>query len=483
MQTEESLKTVPAPASPWDVGAPVINGPAVTGASPAKEFLYSIPTVGERRIRFSAEGLPAGLTLDPTSGRITGRVGVVGDYSVLLRAENVHGKAEKTLRIVIGERSLALTPPMGWNSWNCFRSEITADKTLRVADGMVSSGMAARGYTYVNLDSGWQSDKRGGRFGAILPHSGFPDMHALCARVHALGLKIGIYSGPYVVPWGTEGCGSTSGLVDTRFLVRLGIAGKYVGLDKHEAEDVAQWADWGIDYLKYDWADTDMENAARMSQQVARAPRDMVYSVTVSVRLADAPEIVRLCNLWRSNDDTFPTWASVLKNGFGNEQWNRYIGPGHWFDLDMTAIAPRDGQSLSETEKVTCFTCWAMRPSPLLLDVAPDRLDAFTLSLLCNEEVLAVNQDWLGMPSAPVVRKDGWEIQVKPLGDGDCAVGFYNLSEADGVSPELVFAHVGLAGEVRVRDLWAKQDLAGARDRLAVPVESHGAKLFRVGRR
>ncbi len=483
MQTEEILKTTLAPAAAWDAGEPAINGPAVTGASPGQDFLYLVPTVGERPIRFSAEGLPKGLTLDPESGRITGRANTVGEYSVLLKAQNLHGRTEKPLRIFIGERALALTPPMGWNSWNCYRSDITADKITRVAEGMVSSGLASRGYMYVNLDSGWQSDRRGGRYGSIVPHGGFPDMGALCARVHALGLKIGIYSGPYVVPWGTEGCGSTSGLVDTRFPVRLGLAGKYVGMDKHEAEDVAQWADWGIDYVKYDWADTDMGNAARMSRQLARAPRDIVYSVTTSVGLADAAEAARLCNLWRSNDDTSPAWESVLKNGFGNEQWNPYIGPGHWFDLDMTALLPRDGRSLSETERITCLTCWAMRPSPLLLDVAPDRLDAFTLSLLCNEEVLAVNQDWLGMPAAPVVRKDGWEILVKPLADGGYAVGFFNLSEQDAVSPELVFSHVGLAGEVPVRDLWAKRDLAGARDRLAVPVESHGAKLFHVGRR
>lgn len=482
MQTEEILKTTLAPAVAWDAGEPTICGAAVTGASTGKDFLYLVPTVGERPIRFSAEGLPEGLTLHSESGRVTGRARTVGEYSVLLKAENRHSRAEKALRISIGERALALTPPMGWNSWNCYRSEITADKITRVAEGLVSSGLAARGYTYVNLDSGWQSSRRGGRYGSIVPHDGFSDMGALCARVHDLGLKIGIYSGPYVVPWGTDGCGSTSGLVDTRFPVRLGIAGKYVGMDKHEAADVAQWADWGIDYVKYDWADTDMENAARMGRQLARASRDIVYSITTSVRPADAAEAASLCNLWRSNDDTYPAWGSVLKNGFGNEQWNRYIGPGHWFDLDMTALLPRDGQSLPESEQIACFTCWAMRPSPLLLDVAPDRLDRFTLNLVCNEEVLAVNQDWLGTPAAPVVRKDGWEIQVKPLADGGYAVGFYNLSEADGVSPELVFSHVGLPGEVHVRDLWAKQDLAGPRDRLAVAVESHCAKLFRVGR-
>ena len=481
MYNEQDPKTVLAAITAWDVGAPAIHGPAVTGGSPSKEICYCIPTVGERPLRFSCEGLPPGLTLDAETGRITGRAALAGEYLLLLQAENRHGKAERPFRIVIGEHALALTPPLGWNSWNCFRSDITADSIRRIADGMLRSGLASRGYTYINMDSGWQSSRRGGRFKSIVPHDGFPDMAALCAHIHALGLKIGIYSGPYVVPWGTEGCGSTSGFVDTRFPVRSEAAGKYVGLTKHEIEDVAQWADWGIDYVKYDWADTEMETAERMSYALSLAPRDMVYSITTSVRLADAPRVTELGNLWRSNSDTEPTWDSLRRNGFGNEQWNPYIGPGHWFDLDMTALLPRDGKRLTETEQITCFTCWAIRPSPLLLDVAPGEMDRFTLNLVCNEEVLAVNQDSLGKPAAPVIRKDGWEIQLKPLADGSYAAGFFNLSEEVGVSPELVFAHFGLTGQVRVRDLWAKHDLDGRRDRLAVAVEPHGAKLFRLG--
>lgn len=481
MSTESDPKTHVAAAEPWDAGAPAINGPARYGASPCKEFLYTIPTVGERPLRFAAEGLPAGLTVDAIHGRIAGRAAVAGEYQVLLRASNKHGTAEKVLKLVIAENALALTPPMGWNSWNCYRSDIDADKILRIAKGMVTSGLAARGYTYVNLDSGWQSNRRGGRFNSIIPHNGFPDMAALCSQIHALGLKIGLYSGPYVVPWGTEGCGTTSGLVDSRFAVRLNCPGKYIGLAKHEVEDVAQWCDWGFDYFKYDWADTDMELAGRMSRALRNATRDIVFSVTTGVKLDSADTAARLCNLWRSNGDTHPGWDSVLKNGFGNEQWNAYIGPGHWFDLDMTAILPRDGRKLTERELIACFTCWAMRPSPILIDCIPDQMDAFTRDLLCNEEVIAVNQDEAGMPASVVIRQEGWEVQIKPLADGSYAAGFFNLTEQPGMSPELVFAHYGLAGEVTVRDLWAKRDLEGRRTRLAVTVDAHCAKLFRIG--
>lgn len=480
MIMELDPKTVLAPATAWNVGTPSINGPEIYGASPGKDFLYTIPTVGERPIRFAADGLPAGLTLDAATGRITGRAAAAGTRQVLLQASNMHGKAEKSFTIVIGENALALTPPMGWNSWNCYRNAIDAAKITRIAEGMVSAGLAARGYSYVNLDSGWQSNKRGGRFNSIIPHDGFPDIAALCTKIHDLGLKMGIYSGPYVMPWGTEGCGTTSGRIDSRFPMYVACPGKYIGLNKHEAEDVAQWADWGIDYFKYDWVNTDMELAGRMSQALRQTSRDIVFSVVTGVRIEDAREVMHLCNLWRSNGDTGPTWDSVLKNGFGNEQWNPYLGPGHWFDLDMTAILPRNDKKLTENELIACFSCWAIRPTPLLIDCIPDEMDAFTQSVLCNEEVIAVNQDILGKPAIAVVRKDGWEIQIKPLADGGYAVGFFNLSEQAGLSPELDFNNFGLGGEIRIRDLWAKRDWDGHRSKLAVAVDAHCAKLFKA---
>jgi alpha-galactosidase len=480
MSLEMEAKTVLATAEAWDAGAPVINGPERYGASPGKDFLYAVPALGERPVRFSAEGLPAGLAMDPCSGLITGRVALAGSFRILLTAENRHGKASKEITLEIGENRLALTPPLGWNSWNCFRSEINEARIDAIARGMIRSGLAARGYSYVNLDSGWQSKQRGGRFNSIVPHEGFPDMGALAARLHGLGLKMGIYSGPYVIPWGTEGCGSTSGPMDTRFTRFPRHVGKYIGMVKHEAEDVAQWADWGIDYFKYDWHHTDMEMAARMSQALRGAARDIVYSVTTRVPFADAAEAARLCNLWRSNDDTHPGWDSIVKNGFGNDAWNPYIGPGHWFDLDMTAILPRDGKRLTEDELIGCFTRWAIRPSPLLVDCVPDEMDAFTRNLLCNEEVLAVNQDILGKPAATVLAAEGHDVQLKPLSDGGYAVGFFNLSEAPAVLPELDFAAFGLPGELRVRDLWAKRDLPGRRTKLAAAVAPHCARLFRV---
>jgi alpha-galactosidase len=215
-----------------------------------------------------------------------------------------------------------------------------------------------------------------------------------------------------------------------------------------------------------------------MSRALRNSVRDIIYSVTTTVKIEDAREVAGLCNLWRSNGDTHPGWDSVVKNGFGNEQWNPHIGPGHWFDLDMTAILPRDGKQLTENELITCFSGWAIRPSPLLIDCIPDEMNEFTRTLLCNDEVIAVNQDRLGKPAAIAIRQDNWEVQIKPLFDGSYAVGVFNLSDQDGMSPELEFARYGFNGEVKIRDLWAKRDWDGRRTKLAVAVEAHCAKLF-----
>ena len=464
---------------PWDTGRPVINGPDIYGASPGKELLYLIPTLGERPLRFSAEALPAGLWVDTARGQITGKAEETGEFRVTLTAENRLGRCVKTLKLVIADNALALTPPMGWNSWNSYRSDIDDAKIRAVAAGLVCSGLAARGYSYVNMDSGWQSKRRGGKFNSIVPKETFPDMKTLCDHIHSLGLKAGIYSGPYVVPWGTDGCGTTSGVCDTNYHLFFQ-SGKYIGINKHEHEDVSQWAAWGFDYFKYDWGVTDMMLAERMSRELRQSARDVVFSLTTGVDFKDAGKVRDLANLWRANADTAPQWDSVLKNGFGNQAWNPVIGPGHWFDLDMTAILPRDGKCLTQNERIACLSCWMMRPSPILIDGDPATMDDFTLRLLCNEEVIAVNQDVLGKPAISLLTNDLWDIQLKPLADGNYALAFFNLGAQPAIAPNVDLSWLGLGETFRVRDLWSREDLGTVGKNFVVGVEAHSAKLYKV---
>lgn len=478
MNTSIDYRTKVAPAAPWDKGRPVINGPDVYGASPGKEFLYLIPTVGERPIRFTAENLPAGLFIEKESGQIKGKADTKGEHRVTLTAENRHGTCTKMFTIVIDDNALALTPPMGWNSWNCFRSDIADAKIRTIADRMIRSGLAARGYSYVNMDSGWQSKKRGGAYNSIIPKDGFPDMKSLCDHIHSLGLKAGIYSGPYTVPWGSDGCGSSSGIWDTNYQK---FREKYIGINKHEPDDARQWAAWGFDYMKYDWNYTDMTTAERMHRALRDTSRDIVYSITTDVEFSDAARVKELANLWRSNKDMGPLWELFLHNGITNtRQWNPLIGPGHWFDLCLTAFMPRDGNSFTRNELIAHISCWMMRPSPIMIDCDQHLMnDTFVQSLLCNEEIIAVNQDRLGKPAASLFKDDTWDVQIKPLSDGNYALAYFNLSDASAIAPAIEHAAMlGIHEKSPIRDLWNREDL-GYFD-FPIGVESHCAKVYKV---
>jgi alpha-galactosidase len=216
------IRTPPAPA------APRINGPRIYGARPGRPFLYHLPVTGLRPLRISAKGLPAGLGLDSATGNITGAVARPGDYTVLFTAANSAGKDTASLRIVIG-RNIALTPPLGWNSWNCFNIHIDDARIRAAADAMVSKGLIDHGWTYINVDDHWEGDRD--KAGHI--HSSaerLPDVKSLASYIHGKGLKIGLYSSP-----GPLTCGN--------------VLGSY----RHEDQDAATYAGWDIDYLKYDW--------------------------------------------------------------------------------------------------------------------------------------------------------------------------------------------------------------------------------------
>ena len=240
-----TLTRPPAPKEPAVILTPKpgpeprINGPKVYGCRPGNPFLYRIPTTGARPIRFSAKGLPAGLNLDSDTGIITGTVPPRGEYAVTLAAKNQHGSAKRQLKIMAGD-TLALTPPMGWNHWYAYYDRVT-DKLMReAADVMVSSGMADVGYQYVNIDDCWMNAETQtdplrvgpGRdeHGTLLPNKHFPDMKALADYIHSKGLKAGLYTSP-----GPRTCGG------------------FTGAWQHEEQDARLFADWGFDFLKYDW--------------------------------------------------------------------------------------------------------------------------------------------------------------------------------------------------------------------------------------
>ena len=493
------ILTPPAPATPR------INGARVYGQRPGRPFLFTVPTTGERPLVFSADNLPAGLTIDATTGRIQGVAPAAGEYQVTLHVKNDRGSDSKPLRIVIGD-SIALTPPMGWNSWNCWAKAVDQDKVLRSARAMAESGLVNHGWTYVNIDDAWQG-KRGGQFGGIQPNDKFPDMPGLCDEIHRLGLKAGIYS----TPWVTSYAGFVGGSADNPDgNWDADAERKNGGRDGHRhgeypfaENDARQWAAWGFDYLKYDWNPNDVPHVTEMADALRHSGRDMVYSLSNSAPFDHAADWARLANCWRTTGDIRDNWWSVSSIGFSQLRWVPFAGPGHWNDPDMLVVGhvgwgPRlHPTNLTPDEQYTHISLWCLLAAPLLLGNDLEQMDEFTLSLLTNDEVLAVNQDPLGREASRVAehgpkvtsqapgrsdRKNTQrqkQIWARDLADGSKAVGLFNL----GTEPAEVtvnWSDVDVTGSQTVRDLWRQQDLGTFDGQFSTEVPPHGVVLVKI---
>jgi alpha-galactosidase len=455
-----------------------------------------VPACGKRPLAFSAEGLPEGLRMEATTGFITGSLMKSGERDVLLKASNSEGRDERKLRIVVGGR-LALTPPMGWMTWYCWGSRhIDQTKTLAAADAMVSSGLAAHGFNHIFVDDGWQGE-RGGLLNALQPNERFPDMKGLVDHVHALGLKAGIYSSPWTQTFAGFN-GSTSGrklrgtprCADER-------PGRWIGKKAHIRADVRQWAEWGFDYLKYDWDNWEVRDVEAVAAAIRATGRDMALSLSNHAPFQRASEWARLANLWRTTGDANGTWQQTAAIGFNQDKWTLYAGPGHWNDLDCLMVdvvswgKPARAKEMSPDEQVAQVTLWALLASPLVLGCDLTRIKDLTLQLLCNPEVLAVDQDPLGRPAHTVTElrntnQAGLTVRhshvfKRGLSDGSVAVGLFNRADRpDRV--EATWKDLKLRGHRRVRDLWARRDLGNETERLSFRLPPHGVKFLRLSR-
>jgi alpha-galactosidase len=483
------LRTPAPPATPR------INGPTIFGVRPGSPFLYTIPVTGERPITYGADELPAGLSLDAATGRITGRVEKAGEYPVVLRATNKLGQAEKKFRVVVGEK-IALTPPLGWNSWNSWAGSVDQNKVLRSARALVSSGLANHGWSYVNIDDTWQGE-RGGKHFAILGNEKFPDMKQLCDDIHALGLKAGIYSSPWITTYAGFRGGSSDDAQGTWPKVE-----SYEGhkanhrLGKHtfEKNDAAQWAEWGFDYLKYDWNPNDIPHTRAMAEALRATGRDIVFSLSNAAPFDDIAELSKYANAWRTTGDIVDAWApptpeswqqSVTEIGFSQDRWTPHGRPGHWNDPDMLVVGwvgwgPNlHPTRLTPAQQYSHVSLWAMLSAPLLIGCDLERLDAFTLNLLSNDEVLAINQDALGRSAHRVATLGSVDVYRKQLEDGGIALGYFNRGETPQTFP-VRLESLWLGASPRVRDVWRQKDLAPADGTLQVSVPGHDVMLYRI---
>jgi alpha-galactosidase len=440
-------------------------------------------------MEFTAEGLPRGAMLDPASGLISGRIDQAGTYPVTLHAFNKLGTATRTLKIVVGKQ-IALTPPMGWNSWNCWGPHIDQAKILAAAKAMVTTGLINHGWSFINIDDGWQGNRDS--TGTLQPDpERFPDMAGLCEQIHAMGLKPGIYSSP----WAKTFAGRTGGSSGPpQIPPRDEKAGWYVGQQTYEPQDTRQWAAWGMNYLKYDWGPMDLPSGIRMRAALDACGRDIIFNPTNSApdeHFSAWAEMSECYFLWRrpkqGDNDIKDSWESVSKIGFRMSDWADLVRPGHWNDPDMLVVGrvgwdkEQHPCTLTADEQYTHISLWSLLAAPLLLGCDLTQLDDFTLNLLTNDEVLAVNQDPLGKAARQVAVRDQTEIWARPLEDGSLAIGLFNRAE----SPATVTADwrsLGIDGSWAIRDLWRQKDLTTASAEFGGDVPPHGVSLLRLSK-
>lgn len=482
------------PASP----TPRINSPKVFGARPGNPFLYTIAASGQRPMTFSAKKLPKGLVLDPKTGIITGKINQRGTYTTTLFAKNQLGETQQSLSIKIGD-TIALTPPIGWNGWNSWARNIDQQKVIASADAMVKMGLSQHGWTYINVDDAWQG-QRGGAFHGIQPNEKFPDMKGMVDYIHGLGLKVGLYSTPMITSYAGYIGGSSifpkGELPDS--IVQKKRSYRYVGPYRFEENDAKQWAAWGIDYLKYDWR-IEVESAARMSEALKKSGRDIFYSISNSAPFAHVQDWVRLTNSWRTGPDIRDSWHSLFVSAFTLDKWSPYGGPGHWNDPDMmilgnvTTGSPMHPTRLTPDEQYSHVSLFCLLSAPLLIGCPIEQLDAFTLNLLTNDEVIAIDQDPMGKPARLLATENGVQIWLKSLADGSYALGLFNVGDF-GQTPQsyfrwddekptsfdLDFSKLGLKGALKLRDLWRQKDLGTFSGQFQTSIPHHGVVLLKL---
>jgi len=353
--------------------------------------------------------------------------------------------------------SLALTPPMGWNSWNKFGCNVS-DKLIReMADAMVSSGMQAAGYQYVNIDDCWQVSRDAS--GTIVADpTRFPaGMKALADYVHSKGLKLGLYTDA-----GTGTCEKRPGSLN------------------HEEQDAKTYASWGIDYVKIDWCNSEGLDPevqyAKFRDALAHSGRPIVFSICnwgVKTPWRWGPTTG---NLWRTTGDINDTYDRMTLIGFGQNGLEKFAGPGHWNDPDMLEVG---NGGMKRDEYRTHMALWAILAAPLLAGNDLRSMSPETKELLMNSEILAVDQDSKGVQGRRVWQEGPLEIWVKPLADGSQAVGLFNRSES-ATKITLDFKSIGAPASAKLRDLLDHKDLGTMQNSYSADVPTHGVVLTKV---
>jgi alpha-galactosidase len=510
--------------------APRFNGAGIVGIYPNTPLIDSLAVSGERPVSFSAKHLPHGLVLDPQTGVITGSLAGPGEYHFTAFAKNSLGQTSTGIKIICGD-TLALTPPMGWNSYDAFGDSVVESEVLSNADWL-RTHLQPLGWDTIVVDFRWYDSKADGirgqnpegvtidEFGRCVPPANrFPSatdgagFKNLADQIHARGLKFGIHIMRGIPRKAVE---QNLPIAGSKFTAAQAVLPEgdpnrtcvwnrdMFGVDATTeagkawyASIAKQYASWGVDYIKCDDIANmfrgriyDADEIAVLSSALKNSGRSMVLSLSPGPAPVDrTAHLERFANLWRISNDFWDNWRSLDHNFDLFAAWQLHGAPGHWPDGDMIPfghicqrncdVHPDRWTRFSRDEQLTLTSLWALAPSPLMLGMNLPDNDDWTTAILTNPEVLAINQD----PSGKQAQKKTGPLQsvetwAKKLSDGSSAIGFFNRTDKI-VSVNFAWPKLGFSAPSEVRDLWLRKDL-GRQENFVAELPPHGCVLLQV---
>ncbi|MDR3269418.1 MAG: NPCBM/NEW2 domain-containing protein [Tannerella sp.] len=456
--------------------APRINGAMKAGIRPHTPFYYPVAVTGVRPLNIQAEGLPKGLTLDAQTGIISGIPVEAGEYPVKLTASNSYGRAERILKIVVGDK-LALTPPMGYLSWNYVEGLINEIFLKELADAFVAFGLRDVGYQYINMDDCWQGKRGADGYITPDPHR-FPNgMKTVGDYLHQQGFKFGIYSSP-----NSYTCAGYHGTLD------------------FEKQDVETWDSWGVDYLKHDYCWCPAERADELFLKTGELMKTSGRSMVYCIGMGDGKKSKEYgSHVWRTGGDLRDIWSvedgglqgsvGIVESFEKAQQTADLQEPGRWNDPDMLVTglygkgsAARDltdGRGCTDAEYRSQVSLWALMSAPLFISADVRQINQTTLETLTNPEVIEINQDISGDFPKRIGDAGKQEIWVKQMEDGSKAVALFNKG-AESVKMTLHLDKVGINGRCTIRDVWQRKEMGKFKKTYSTLVGPHEITLIRI---
>lgn len=518
LPAEPTIDQSPAPA------APHLHGPALIGIRPATPFLWKVPVTGVRPLTFRATGLPQGLTLNAVTGIITGQM-TAGRSAVRVHVQSAAGQDTRTVTLVAGDK-IALTPPMGWNSYDAFGDNVTEAEVLANAR-YVAAKMQPFGWDTVVVDYRWydpgahdnNANARAGAaltmdaYGRLLPSPNrFPSatdgkgFRLLADQTHKLGLKFGIHI--------------MRGIPRSAVTANLPIAGSsFTAAEAANTASTCEWcpdmygvrgdtpagqayydslfrlyASWGLDFVKVDDISRPYQTAEidAIRKAIDKCGRSIVLSLSPGeTPIADAVHVVSHANLWRVSGDFWDNWQALSVEFELAARWQSFVGSGHWPDADMLPVGHLSvgGRSVggdrqtnfNHNEQLTLLSFWSLLPAPLMVGANLPDSDAWTQAVLTNPEVIAVNQDAGGTAARRVSQEGSAEVWARPLADGSIAVGLFNRGDFDAdLSFSTADLGVSLPTPCTLRDVWQRRSLGAFTGTFTRSVPAHGVAFVRL---